>query len=62
MCHDLDARKAPKLIGFYAMRNLDLSHSHHLLPEIILVPPDRAVPASNRLVLAHHDVFCNLVK
>ena len=41
---------------------LDLSLRDHLLPQIVLIPPDTAVPPPNRLVLTYHDILRNLVK
>jgi hypothetical protein len=34
----------------------------HLLPQMVLVLADAAVPPGHRLVLADHDVFCDLVE
>jgi len=42
--------------------HLNLSHRNHLLPQIILILSNRAVPSPNRLVLAHHDILGNFVK
>ena len=44
------------------MQRLDLPHRNHLLPQVVFVLADRAVPSPNGLVLADHDVFGNLVK
>jgi hypothetical protein len=42
--------------------NLDCTHGHHLLPQVVLVLSNRAIPFTDRLVLAHHDIFCDFVK
>jgi hypothetical protein len=42
--------------------HLYLPHRHHLLSQVILVFPNAAVPPSDCLVLADHDVFGNLVQ
>lgn len=41
---------------------LDSASSNHLLLQVLLVLADAAVPASDRLVLAHHDVLGDLVE
>lgn len=41
---------------------LDLAHGNHLLSQIVLVLADRAIPPFDRLVLAHHDVFGDLIE
>jgi hypothetical protein len=40
----------------------DLPHRYHLLAEVILIFADTAIPALDRLVLAYHDVFGDLVE
>jgi hypothetical protein len=42
--------------------SLDSARCNHLLPQMVLVLADAAFPSSDRLVLANHDVFCDLVK
>lgn len=44
------------------MQHLNLPHRDHLLPQVVLVLANAAVPSSDRLVLADHDVLGNLVK
>ena len=41
---------------------LDSASGKHLLLQVLLVLADRAVPAGDRLVLAHHDVLRDLVE
>lgn len=41
---------------------LDCTGRGHLVPELLLVFSDGAVPPGDRLVLAHHDVLGNLVE
>lgn len=41
---------------------LHLAHRHHLLPEVVLVLANGAVPSSDSLVLTHHDILGNLVE
>jgi hypothetical protein len=41
---------------------LHLAHGNHLLPEIVLVVANGAVPSSDSLVLTHHDILGNLVE
>ncbi len=41
---------------------LDATSLQHLLPQVVLVVADTAVPPGHRLVLAHHDVLGNLVE
>ena len=40
----------------------DGTFADHLLPKMILVFADAAVPASYRPILADHDVFSNLIQ
>lgn len=44
------------------IQDLDLSHGDHLLSQMVLVCSDRSIPASDRLVLADHDVLGNFIK
>jgi len=46
----------------FRLAHLNSTHRQHLLPQVVLVFPDAAVPPSNRLVLADHNVFGNLVE
>ena len=41
---------------------LDSTGRHHLGAEMLLVISNRTIPSSDRLVFAHHDVFCNFVE
>ena len=41
---------------------LDGAGSEHLLLQMFLVFADAAIPPCSGLVLAHHDVLCNLVE
>ena len=41
---------------------LDLAHSNHFLPQMILVAPDRAIPSPDRLVLTNHDIFGDFIE
>ncbi len=41
---------------------LDLTHRYHLLSQVVLVFSNAAIPSSNRLVLANHDVLGDFVK
>ena len=41
---------------------LDGAGRHHLLPQVVLVLADAALPPPHRLLLAHHDFLCDLVK
>lgn len=41
---------------------LNLSHCHHLLPQVVLVLADGSIPSSDGLVLTDHDVLGNLVQ
>lgn len=43
-------------------RHLDLAGVDHLLSEVVLVLADGTIPSADSLVLAHHDVFGNLVQ
>ena len=43
-------------------QDLDLSHGQHLVPEVVLVLSNGAVPAADGLVLADHDVLGDLVE
>lgn len=47
---------------FSPLYALDLAHRDHLLAQVILVLSNRSVPPPDRLVLAHHDVFCDFVE
>ena len=38
------------------------SRGLHLLSQVVLVLPNAAIPPSHCLVLAHHDILCNLVE
>lgn len=40
----------------------NLTHRNHLLPQIVLILSNRAIPSPNRLILAHHDILGNLIK
>lgn len=40
----------------------DLSHGDHLLPQVIFIFANRAIPPLDCLVLTHHDIFGNLIK
>lgn len=40
----------------------DRTGCQHLLAQVVLVLPDRAVPRLDGLVLAHQDLLCNLVQ
>lgn len=42
--------------------NLDCSGRHHLLPQVVFVLSDGATPSADRLILAYHDVLCDLVE
>ena len=52
----LSSQSQPNLV------NLDGSGRHHLLPQVVLVLSDRAIPSADCLVLAYHDVLCDLVE
>jgi len=41
---------------------LHRTRGHHLLPQMVLIFSNRAVPSPNSLVLAHHNVLGNLVE
>ena len=41
---------------------LDSTGANHLLPQVVLVLTNGAIPPSHSLVLAHHDVLGNLVE
>lgn len=43
-------------------KGLDGAGGDHLLLQVLLVLADAAVPAGDGLVLAHHDVFGDLVE
>jgi hypothetical protein len=42
--------------------NLDSTGRLHLLPQVVLVFSDRAVPSTDRLVLTYHDVLGDLIE
>ena len=46
------------------MRKVILNRTgrNHLLPEIVLVLSNIAIPPSNSLVLTHHDILCNFIE
>ena len=60
----LSAAASPYLIApcFSLSKLLHLPHRNHLLPQMILVAPDRAIPSSDRLVFTHHDVLRDLIE
>ena len=53
-------RNTTVLLG--TARALDRASCEHLLAEVVFVLSDIAIPASNRLVLAYHNVLCDLVE
>lgn len=53
---------SPCFHPFDIQESLDLPHGHHFLAQVVFVCPDRAVPSSNRLILAYHDVLRNFVQ
>lgn len=42
--------------------NLDSASLKHLLAEVVLVLADAGVPSTDGLVLADHDILCDLVE
>jgi len=46
----------------FCVTTLDGTRRHHLLPQVVLVVPNGAVPSADGLVLAYHDVLRNLIK
>lgn len=44
------------------MQHLNLPHRNHLFPQVILILANGAVPSSDCLVLADHDVLGDLVE
>jgi hypothetical protein len=49
-------------LSSFLLVNLDCTSGLHLLPQVVLVLSDRAIPSADGLVLAYHDVFRDLVE
>jgi len=50
------------LVSSFVVANLDCTSRHHLLPQMILVFSNAAIPSTDCLVLAHQNILGNLVE
>ena len=50
------------MIPFPIKDFLDLPGGNHLLPQEVLVFPNRAVPSPDRLIFADHNLLCDLIE